>query len=299
MVSEENLEYLRERNAHYIVGTPKARLRQFEAALLDQKDWCQVQEGVEVKLLDHPEAQGQERYVLCRSAARHQKESAMLQRQLDGLRGQLQQIDRSLRKRPAQPEAIERRIGTWMGRYTAAAKVFTVEVLCEAGEAVGLRIDEDRERLRWASAAQGAYLLRTNCAERDPCELWRWYIQLTEIEDAFRIGKSDLGLRPVFHQREDRVQGHIFICFIALALWRSMELWLQSAGLGDCARQVLDELDAVRSMDVILPVRDQTEVRLRLVGKPDPLAAALLERMDLRLPSRPRQIQNVVDKNTL
>ena len=296
MVSEDNLDYLRERDALYIVGTPKARLRKFETELLQADDWHAVETGVEVKLVDHPDRQGQERYVLCRSLARHEKEAAMLNRQRDRLRTKLLQIDASLKKRPQKLEAVGRRIGKWMGRNTAAEKVFEVEVIAESGLAVGLCIEEDESKLDWAQASQGAYLLRTNCQEADPVKLWKWYIHLTEVDDAFRTSKSDLGLRPVYHQREDRVQAHILVCFLSLVLWRSLEMWMKSKGLGTCARKALKELETIRSMDVILPVKDKAEVRLRLVAKPEKLAADLLAYLDLKLPSRPKQIENVVEK---
>ena len=297
MVSEENLDYLRQREALYIVGTPKARLRQFERQLLDQQDWREVEPGVEVKLMDHPDGRGQERYVLCRSAARHQKEAAMLQRQRDRLRIKLLQIDHALRKRPQKPTVVERRIGKWLGRNTMAEKVLEVELIVESGQAIGLRLREDPNKRDWAQASQGAYLLRTNCREEDPRLLWRWYIQLTEVEDAFRVGKTDLGLRPVFHQRPDRVQSHVLVCFLALAMWRYLEMWLQAKGLGACARQVLDQIATIHSMDVVLPLKDQTPVRLRLVAKPDKLTGDLLARLQLGLPTRPKMIQNVVEKN--
>jgi transposase len=297
MVSEDNLDYLRGKHALYIVGTPKSQLRQVEKQLLDSGDWEQVEPGVEVKLLEHPDAKGTERYVLCRSCARHQKEAAMLRAGQQRLQAKLMQIDASLRKKPSnKPEAIERRIGKWLGRSTAAAKIFTVEVLLDGGCAVGLEISQDQSKLDWAAAAQGAYLLRTNCTEEDPQKLWHWYIQLTEVEDAFRTGKGDLGLRPVFHQKQSRVQAHIFICFLALAMWRSLEMWLKAKGLGDCARQVIKEMGTIHSMDVVLPVRNQIQARLRLVGKPEPLAADLLARMGLKLP---RKAKNVVEKIAL
>lgn len=295
MVSEENLDYLREREALYIVGTPKGRLHKFEQHLHDHKDWKQVQAGVEVKLIDHPDRLGKEQYVLCRSKARHEKEAAMLRRQRDRLRSKLEQIDASLKKRPQKPLPIERRIGKWLGRNTAAEKVFEVDVIIENGNAVGLRITEDENKLDWAAASQGAYLLRTNCTEQDPAKLWRWYIHLTEVEDAFRVGKSDLGLRPVYHQREDRVQAHIMVCFLALAMWRCLEMWLDVKHLGDCARQVLEQMATIHSMDVVLPVKGDTNVRLRLVAKPEKLAADLLTHMGLKIPTRPKSIQNVVE----
>ena len=221
----------------------------------------------------------------------------MLQRQRERLRAKLQQIDRALKKRPQKPQAVERRIGKWLGRNTIAERVFEVELLTESGLAIGVRITEDERKRDWASASQGAYLLRTNCAEADPRRLWRWYIQLTEVEDAFRVGKGDLGLRPVFHQREDRVQSHILVCFVALVMWRYLEMWLHAKGLGDCARQVLEQMSTIHSLDVVLPVKDQTAVRLRVVAKPPKLTADLLERLELRLPTRPKVIQNVVEKN--
>jgi transposase len=297
MVSEDNLDYLRERKALYIVGTPKGRLHQFEQELLTQNDWQEVQPGVEVKLIDHPDGAGRERYVLCRSAARHQKEAAMLDRQRDRLRSKLMEIDASLRKRAQKLETAGRRIGKWMGRNTAAEKVFEVRVIAQGEWAVGLQIEEDPRTLDWAAASQGAYLLRTNCTEEDPAQLWRWYIRLTQIEDAFRVGKSDLGLRPVYHQREDRVQAHILVCFMALAMWRCFEQSLAARQLGDCARQVLEQMATIHSMDVVLPVKGKTTVRLRVVAKPEKLAADLLARMQLRLPTRPKTVQNVVEKN--
>ena len=99
--------------------------------------------------------------------------------------------------------------------------------------------------------------------------MWRWYIQLTQAEDTLRCSKSDLGLRPLFHHKEVRLSAHILICFIALVMWCTLENWLQSKGLGGCARQVLRELDSLRSMDVVVPLRGGRQARLRLVGKPE------------------------------
>jgi transposase len=115
-------------------------------------------------------------------------------------------------------------------------------------------------------------LLRTNCTEKDPSELWNWYGQLQQAEAAFRIGKSDLKLRPIFHHKTERVDAHILICFLALAMWRVLEMWMQGKGLGTCARQLVQEVATIKSMDVVLPVRTQqgtTDLRLRVVSKPD------------------------------
>ena len=298
MVSEDNLDYLCKKKARYLVGTPKSQLKSFERELLEQSDWSEVQAGVEVKLVAHPDRAEQEQYVLCRSQARRDKEAAMLQRQQERLGKKLEQIDAGLRKRPQRPDRVERRIGRWLGRNTMLERIFSVKVQIDRkGRACALKVSEDTGKADWAQRAHGAYLLRTNCLEEDPRKLWRWYIQLTQAEDAFRCSKSDLGLRPLFHHKEERVQAHILICFIALVMWRTLENWLQSKGLGSCARQVLHELDNLRSMDVVAPLRGGRQARLRLVGKPERLCAELLKKMDLKLPGRPKLIQNVVQKN--
>jgi transposase len=304
MVSEDNLAFLRERKASYIVGTPKAQLRKFEAALLEEKDWQQVREDVEVKLLAHPDGAGREQFVLCRSQARREKEKAMLARQEERLFGKLLELDASLRRKAnADLAAVGQRLGRWLGRYPAADKLFVVEILTDAaGAACGLSIACRLDRSQWARQAQGAYLLRTNCLEKDPARLWLWYLQLTQAEAAFRTEKSDLQLRPIFHQKTERVEAHILICFLALALWRTLEMWMKGKGLGTCARQLLGEIATIRTLDIVLPVRTAegtTELRLRTVAKPDRLVAELLQHLGLRLPTGTRILENVVEKNAL
>lgn len=304
MISEENIDFLRERNARYLVGTPKSQLKKFQAQLLDQKDWAQVQAGVEVKLVSHPDGGPGEQYILCRSRARRQKEAAMIELARQRLRAQLDKTHASLQRRPVNdPGPIERRIGRWLGRFPAAERLLEVIVQRgQQGRACGLQIIERAERTAWAEQAQGAYLLRTNCPEQDPVKLWRWYMQLTQAEDAFRISKSDLSLRPVFHHKTERVEAHILVCFLSLALWRTLEMWMHGKGLGTCARQLIKEVATVRSMDVILPVKETEsqetrELRLRVVARPDRPVAELLVRLGLDLPSAPKAVQNVVEKN--
>jgi len=148
----------------------------------------------------------------------------------------------------------------------------------------------------WASLAQGAYMLRTNHVSEDPAELWKWHIQLTQAESAFRTSKSDLMLRPVFHQKEERVDAHILVCFLALAMWRTLEQWMASKGLGTCARQFLLEMDNVHSLDVLLPTDAGTNIHLRTVSKPEKPLAVLLAKLGLNLPQTPKQLENVVQK---
>ncbi|MEO7813422.1 MAG: IS1634 family transposase [Usitatibacter sp.] len=298
MVSEKNIEFLRARGARYLVGTPKSQLRQFEAAFLEKEGWSEVQSGLEAKLVAHPDGKGEEQFILCRSSARGQKEAAMLARQSDALCEELAKIDRALAHKPqADLEAVGRRIGRWLGRYPAAAKVLDILVRHDGeGRACGLTLSCPLAPGQWAAHTQGAYLLRTNCPERDPAQLWRWYIQLTQAEAAFRTAKSDLGLRPIYHQSTARVEAHILVCFLALAMWRTLEMWMHGKGLGTCARRLVEEVATIKSMDVLLPVRRGEQIaqlRLRCVARPERRVAELLVRLGLDLPTRSRIVEDL------
>jgi transposase len=296
MVSQENIEFLRARNAQYIVGTPKAQLRQFETALLEDQDWKQVRPEVEVKLLPHPDGKGHEQFILCRSQARREKEKAMLARQEERLWQKLLEIHRSLQKKPVPADQIERRVGRWLGRFPAADKLFAVEVqLDEQRQACALNVACLIDRNQWARQAHGAYLLRTNCTEQDPAKVWEWYLQLQQAEAAFRCAKSDLSLRPIFHQKTERVQAHILVCFLSLALWRTLEMWMRGKRLGTCARQLVAEIATIKSLDVVLPVKvgqSISELRLRTVARPERMVAELVQRLGLHLPGQSRVIEN-------
>lgn len=298
LVSEENIGFLRQRNARYVVGTPKAQLRQVEKELLEEKDGTPVREGVEVKLLPHPDGQGNEQFVLCRSQARREKEKGMLARQEERLWQKLLEIHQRLEKKPAPADGIERRVGKWLGRYPAADKLFAVEVrLNEQQQACALSVACVVDRSQWARQAHGAYLLRTNCAEPDAAKVWEWYLQLQQAESAFRCAKSDLSLRPIFHHKTERVEAHILVCFLSLALWRVLEQWMKGKGLGSCARQLVGEIATIKSLDVVLPVKTAegvTEMRLRTVARPERLVAELLQRLGLHLPEQSRIVENAV-----
>jgi hypothetical protein len=304
MVSDANLAFLRERKARYLVGTPKSWLRAHEATLLESANWQEVQAGLEVRLVAHPDGEPGERYVLCRSGARAEKERAMLARQSDRLTAELSKIDAWLRRTPqGDQETVGRRIGRHLGKYPAAGAILHAHVQRDAdGRACALQITSAVDAGQKAHRQKGAYLLRTNCEETDPALLWRWYIQLTQAEAAFRTAKSDLGLRPVFHHKEDRVQAHLLVCFLALALWRTLEQWMRAKGLGTCARQLVNQLAGIKSVDVLLPIRRgevRTELRLRVVATPDPATAQLLAHLGLRLPKGTRRIAHVVPKTAV
>jgi transposase len=271
-------------------------LRDFEAVLLEKEGWSEVQSGLEARLMPHPDGQGQEQFIICRSTARAEKERAMLASQVEKLCAELSKIDVSLQRRAsADLEAVGRRIGRWLGRYPAAAKIVRVEVRQdEAKRAVGLTITSDKDKGQSLDRQHGAYLLRTNCTETDPAKLWRWYMQLTQAEAAFRTAKSDLGLRPVYHQKTDRVEAHILVCFLALALWRVLEQWMSGKGLGTCARKLVAEIGTIKSIDVVVPVKrgEQTaELTVRTVAHPPRHVAELLTRLQLDLPKRNRILE--------
>ena len=151
----------------------------------------------------------------------------------------------------------------------------------------------------WARWSEGCYVLRTNVTDWTPDELWRTYVQLTDAEAAFRIQKSELGIRPVWHQRADRVQAHILVCFLAYVLWKTLEQWQRRAGLGQSPRTILDELKRIQSTDVVLPTEAGRELRLRCVVRPDAAQAALLDRLGLDLPERLRIQSPVLERSSV
>ena len=280
---------------------PKAELRHFEAELLRQDNWTEVQEGLEARLVEHPDGNGKEKYVLCRSNRRAEKERAMLTRQMDHLTQELMKIDhrlRTLKSKPSDLGPVERRIGRWLGKYPAAARLITVNIVKnDKAQGIGLQICCPLQKGTTDQQHPGTYLLRTNCTETDPAVIWRWYVHLTQAEAAFRTSKSDIGLRPIYHQKTERVEAHLLIFFLGLAMWRSLEMWMAGKGLGSCARKLLEAVQTVKSMDIVVPVkRDETEIELRLrtVAKPDEDVATLLAHLGLSLPRRSKIIENVV-----
>ena len=161
---------------------------------------------------------------------------------------------------------------------------------CPAG--FRLRVDHDASFDDWAALSEGAYLLRSNISDWSDRQLWKAYIQLTQAEAAFRIHKDQLNLRPIWHQREDRVQAHILVCFLAFVLWKSLEMWQERAGLGNSPKTILEELARIQSHDVVLPTAAHREIRLRCVAQPDAAQAALLDRLGVVFPKRMRLPKN-------
>ncbi len=289
MVSEENLESLRKKKTSYLVGTSKAMLRRYEKEIV-QEGWQKVRKDVDVKLLNSPEG-SDETFILCRSQGRKEKEMAILNRFAGKLENGLAHLAAQAQKGKIKKEIIDRRIGRLLERYSPAASLFDITITSE--EKKFMILFKKNDRYTWVCQASGSYLLRTNWKEKDPATLWKTYIQLTEVEEAFRITKTDLGLRPVYHQKQDRVNAHILVCFLALSMWRTLQQWMKSKGLGTAPRKLLEELKEVKSMDVLLPARYKT-FRLRLVATASKELKVLLYRLGLPLPNKPRIMGNVV-----
>jgi transposase len=282
MAGEDNVKFLRESGRRYIVGTAKNSLRQFERELLAE-DWRQVHEGLEVRIAPAPN--GKEVFILCRSAERRAKERAMHERFEKRIEEGLAKIHVSCQKKKQKPVTIATRVGRLLGRNTRAAALFDVQVEADAGGFARLRWSKLETWREWTRLSEGCYMLRSNVTDWSPEDLWRAYIQLTEAEAAFRIHKSDLAIRPVWHQREDRVQAHIPVCFLTYVLWKTLAASCRQAGLGDEPRQVFEALSEIALVDVVLPTRSGTAIRKRCISQPTEHQQILLQRLALKLPS--------------
>jgi transposase len=289
MASAANLAWLRDTGRRYIIGAPKSELKKFGAALATAAGWRTVHEGVEVKLATHPETK--ETVILCRSADRRDKERAMHDRFSGRIEAALDRLAARIAraKKRLDPVQVNRQIGRILQRNQRAAARFAV-ALEPDGSPAGFRLQVAHNIAfdDWALLAEGAYLLRSNISDWSDQQLWKAYIQLTQAEAAFRIHKDQLNVRPIWHQRQDRVQAHILVCFLAFVLWKSLEMWQQRAGLGNSPRTVLEELARIQSHDVVLPTTTHGPIRLRCVTQPDPAQAALLDRLGIILPKRMR-----------
>lgn len=283
MVSADNLEFLQRGGRRYILGTPKSLLRKFEQQLL-ASDWREVHEGLEVKLCPAPG--GEEVFILCRSAQRRLKEQAMHDRFERRIEQKLHAMAEACGQRKQNPLRVARHVGRLLGHNSRAAALFQVDVEADAQGFAHLRWTKREERRDWTTLSEGCYLLRSNVTDWSGEELWRAYIQLTEAEEAFRLHKSDLVMRPIWHQKEQRVQAHILVCFLAFVLWKTLGMWCHRAGLGGEPRKVFAELEQISLVDVVLPTRAGISIRKRCVSRPTDHQAILLQRLGLEIPTR-------------
>ena len=284
MIFDCNMKFLRDGKRRFIVGTPKSMLKKFERELLEE-DWHTIRDGLEVKLCTSPEGDS-ETFILCRSRDRREKEQAMHERFEKRIEERLTRMAERCRKQKRNPLKVAREVGRLLGQNSRAAGLFDVDVRERDGGGTELVWEKVKAWRDWSELSEGCYLLRTNVADWSDEELWKAYIQLTEAEAAFRIHKSDLSIRPIWHQKEDRVLAHILVCFLAYVLWKTLAALCQRTGLGNEPRRVLEELKEIRVVEVVLPTRKGIEIRKRCVAKPSEHQQILLHQLGLNLPSR-------------
>lgn len=297
IVSEENLAAIRKRGGQYVVGTPRSHMKQFEAELL-QDDWRQVRPEVEVKKVAIP--QGEETYILCRTAGRKEKEKAIRNRFSSGMEKALRGLEKTIALgRLKNRYTMERRLGKIQARHPSVNDLYEVS-LRDTPEGVRLFWQMRQDRKRWRESRDGAYLLRTNLRVDTAEQLWTKYMQLTEAETSFRALKSELSIRPLFHQLEPRVKAHVMVAFLGYALWVTLKHLLKrravmapqpSASGVDNAQpfspmRALSLLSTLQSADIVLPTTDGREIRLRRITEPTVEQKSLLQQLRLTLPDR-------------
>jgi len=276
--TEKILEQMRAADppVQYLVGTPRGRLSQYEQKLT-QLPWQVAREGVSVKLL----AEGSELYVLAESKDRVNKERAMRRRQLKGLWKRL----KKLREMKLTRDVLLKKLGAALHDYPVAARLVDAAVPPRAAK---LTFTLRKDKLRQIRKREGRYLLRTNITGgRSAEELWQFYIQLTEVEAAFKNLKDDLALRPIYHQLEHRIEAHIFISFLAYCLHLTLRRRLRDLAPGLTPRSVLEKFATIQMLDVHLPTTDERTVILSRYTHPETDVQLLLQRLKLELPAQP------------
>jgi len=283
IISEDNLKALRKRNGQYLVGTPRAKLKEFEKQLLDG-EWERIRPDVEVQHIPTPS--GEETYLLCRSTSRKAKEVAMRARASSTMEKALGKLERRIAAGQLKDRLkIERMLGKIQARHPSVQDLYQMNVV-DKSDGLQLQWKLIEERRAWRDAREGAYLLRTNLKEESPEELWKKYIQLTEAESAFRALKSELAIRPIFHQKEHRVKAHILVAFLGYALWVTFKHLLKRKHADVSPSRALALLATLQSADIILPTTDGREIRLRRITQPNSEQKLLLDQLGINLPER-------------
>jgi transposase len=279
--TEESLAKMRSVGASYLVGTPKGRLTRLENSFL-AKPWAQVRDGVQVKRL----ATDEDVYVLAKSDARIDKERGMRRKRLrryierlKALQGQSLTRDQLLMKLGAARHDA--------GRAAGLVKVTLPKEVSSAASTASLEFSLDRQKLRQVRRREGRYLLRTNLTAHEPDALWMFYIQLTEVEQAFKEIKHDLAIRPIFHKTEERIEAHIFVAFLAYCLQVTLKAKLRTVAGGTTPREVLAKFKTMQMVDVHLPTSDGRELILPRYTQPEAEQRMLLDQLRLSLPSQP------------
>jgi transposase len=297
IVSEENLAAIRKRGGQYLVGTPRRQMKRFEAELV-KDDWTQVRPDVEVKQIAIP--QGEETYILCRTAARKEKEKAIRKRFSTHMEAALEALRKSIASgRLKDRYKMERRLGRIQARHPQVNDRFEV-ALRDTPAGVRLLWEMKKERAAWRDLREGAYMLRTNLQADSAEQMWSMYMQLTEAEASFRALKSELSIRPLFHQKEPRIKAHVLVAFLGYALWVTLKHLLRrrpaivpqpsTSGVDNTQplspMKALALLSTLQSADIVLPTTDGREIRLRRITEPTTEQKSLLHQLGLDLPER-------------
>ena len=293
IVSEANLEAIRKRGGKYLVGTPRSQMKQFEAELL-KDDWKQVRPEVEVKQAKLP--QGEEIYILCRTTGRKEKEKAIRQRFSDRMEDALNRLAQTITAgRLKDRNKMERRLGRIQANHPSVNDLYEVAIR-DTPQGVRLIWEMKKEGKTWRELREGAYILRTNLQAETTEELWSKYMQLTEAEASFRTLKSQLSLRPLFHQLEPRVKAHVMVAFLGYSLWVTLKHLLHAKGMQTPEKakpkstlspaRALALLSTLHSADIVLPTTDGQEVCLRRITEPDTEQKKLLQLLGITLPDR-------------
>lgn len=292
MVSAKNIAWLNTTKRRYVIGAARTELKRFSKELSDKTAWRQIRQDIEVKICHGPD--GSETFLLCRSARRMEKEQAMHERFSKRIEEGLQSLARRIEKSKKLLDRgeLERQIGRLLERNSRVAGRYAIVIGEDKAGGAGVKLQWGKRSKwdDWAKLSEGTYILRSNIHDWTDEELWKTYIQLSEAEAAFRIHKSDLCIRPIGHHKQERIKAHILICFLAYALWKTLQNWQSRAGLGDSPRTILTELSRIHSADIVLPLADgsKQELRLRCVVRPEREQQLLLQRLGLTLPQRLR-----------
>jgi len=280
--TEKVLQEMREasQTVWYLVGTPRGRLSKLEKEFL-KLPWAEVKEKVEVKLL----ARAGEVYILARSQGRWEKERGMRRRRLKKLWKRLRQLQEQKLSR----DELLLKLGAAKAEAGSVARLVKIEVpsAVAAGKSSTFTFALLKEKLRKRMRQEGHYLLRSNLASEDPAVLWQRYLQLTEIEAAFRTLKSDLALRPIYHQKEQRIEAHILVAFLAYCLHVTLQQRLRALAPGLSSRAVLEKMAALQMVDVHLPTTDGRRLTLPRYTQPEKELQLLLQQLHLILPPQP------------
>jgi transposase len=297
IVSEDNLAAIRRRGGQYLAGTPRSQMKQFEEELL-KDDWTQVRPEVEVKKVALP--QGEETFILCRTSGRKEKEKAIRNRFSNRMENALQCLAKTIETgRLKDRNKMERRLGRIQAGHPQVNDLYEVAVR-DTPEGVRLHWAIKEDRQVWRGLREGAYMLRTNLQAGTAEELWSRYMQLTEAEASFRALKSELSIRPLFHQLEPRVKAHVMVAFLGYALWVTLKHLLKRraaivpqpsvSGVNNAqplsAMKALALLSTLQSADIVLPTTDGREIRLRRITEPTAEQKSLLQQLGLSLPER-------------